>query len=71
MSLTINRTAPPQRPPNGNPGIVPPWLQREAQHLPACGAYPTDRPLTVSQVQRLLVHNGFVEIGNDDLPARG
>lgn len=63
----------PRPPRNGNPGIVPPWLQRNAPHMPAAGYYPTERPLTIDQVQRVLVHNGFVEVRpyGDTLPPRG
>lgn len=70
-------------PPNGNPGIVPPWLRRYTPEgetvasnpvpsfIRASGSYPVREGYTVHEVQRLLTHNGFAEVTPDDLPARG
>lgn len=53
-----------------NPGIVPPWLQKPQPHG-------DDDPHTwgeqrsVSDVERIMQHAGFVEFVCDELPPRG
>ncbi len=65
--------APLRRPPaNGNPGVVPPWLENPLHTLPTAtfaASFPLRAPFTVEEVQNILRDEGFVEIlcGPDEL----
>lgn len=49
---------------NGNPGIVPPWLQHASRDQPK----PPAR--TAADVEQLLEQNGFFEWTCDEAPIR-